>query len=180
MSELLKSCPFCGGEARYVEGYFSCDGRADRPFIALCTNCDARIELMPKWSEFNPYQMDGCEEEMRKLVFEEWNTRTHGTLTAEQVEKAIHDCSTYASYDGCTYYASGIRLQAIADELNGLGSWTCSIVKTWSDSDYVDGWRYRCSECGGFIPVDERDPETGDVISAANFCPNCGRKVVSA
>lgn len=39
-------------------------------------------------------------------------------LTAEQVEKAIHDCSTYASYDGCTYYASGIRLQAIADELN--------------------------------------------------------------
>lgn len=53
----------------------------------------------------------------------------------------------------------------------------CHIVKTWSDSDYVDGWRYRCSECMCFIPVNERDPETGDVISAANFCPNCGRKV---
>lgn len=55
---------------------------------------------------------------------------------------------------------------------------TCRIVKTWSDSDYVDGWRYRCSECGCFIPVNERDPETGDVISAANYCPNCGAKVV--
>ena len=55
---------------------------------------------------------------------------------------------------------------------------TCRIVKTWSDSDYVDGWRYRCSECGCFIPVNERDLETGDVISAANYCPNCGAKVV--
>jgi len=53
-------------------------------------------------------------------------TQKSGALTAEQVEKAIRDCSTYASYDGCTYYASGIRLQAIADELNGeLGSGTC-------------------------------------------------------
>lgn len=56
---------------------------------------------------------------------------------------------------------------------------TCRIVKTWSDSDFVDGWRYRCSECMAFIPVNERDPETGDVISAANFCPNCGAKVVA-
>lgn len=55
---------------------------------------------------------------------------------------------------------------------------TCRIIKTWSDSDYVDGWRYRCSECSCFIPVNERDFETGDVISAANYCPNCGAKVV--
>lgn len=58
-----------------------------------------------------------------------------------------------------------------------LGNGTCSIVKTWSDSDYVDDWRYRCSECGGFIPVNERDPDTGDVINAANYCPNCGKAV---
>lgn len=55
---------------------------------------------------------------------------------------------------------------------------TCHIVKTWSDSDYVDGWRYRCSECMCFISVNECDPETGDVISAANYCPNCGWEVV--
>lgn len=55
---------------------------------------------------------------------------------------------------------------------------TCHIVKTWSDSDFVDGWRYRCSECMCFIPVNERDPETGAVISSANYCPNCGAKVM--
>ena len=55
---------------------------------------------------------------------------------------------------------------------------SCHIIKTWSDSDYVDGWRYRCSECSCFIPVNELDQETGDVISAANYCPNCGAKVV--
>lgn len=60
-----------------------------------------------------------------------------------------------------------------------LGRGTCHIVKKWSDSDFVDGWRYRCSECMCFIPVNERDPETGDVISAANYCPNCGARVVS-
>lgn len=59
-----------------------------------------------------------------------------------------------------------------------LGRGTCHIVKTWSDSDFVDGWRYRCSECMCFIPVNERDPETGDAISAANYCPNCGRRCV--
>ena len=55
---------------------------------------------------------------------------------------------------------------------------TCCIVKTPSDSDFSDDWRYRCSECGCNIPVNERDPKTGDVINAANFCPNCGAKVV--
>ena len=55
---------------------------------------------------------------------------------------------------------------------------TCHIVKTWSDSDYDEDWRYHCSECGCLIPVDERDPETGDVISAANYCPSCGRRVI--
>lgn len=58
-----------------------------------------------------------------------------------------------------------------------MGREMCHIVKTWSDSDYDEGWRYRCSECGCSIPVDERDPETGDVISVANYCPNCGRQV---
>lgn len=56
---------------------------------------------------------------------------------------------------------------------------TCRIVKTPSDSDFMDDWRYRCSECGCNIPVNERDPKTGDVINAANYCPNCGARVVS-
>lgn len=55
---------------------------------------------------------------------------------------------------------------------------TCHIVKTWTDSDYADHWRYSCSECGYPIEVGERDVATGDPVSHANFCWNCGRKVV--
>lgn len=55
---------------------------------------------------------------------------------------------------------------------------TCHIIKRLSDSDFIDDWKYLCSECGCFIPVNERDEDTGDVISAANYCPNCGRRCV--
>lgn len=55
---------------------------------------------------------------------------------------------------------------------------SCRILKTWSDSDFVQDWNYKCSECGAFVPVYERDIATGDVSSAANYCPNCGAKVV--
>jgi hypothetical protein len=41
-----------------------------------------------------------------------------GKLTAEQVRKAIFNNSSYTSYDGARYHASGISIQAIADELN--------------------------------------------------------------
>lgn len=41
-------------------------------------------------------------------------------LTAEQVRKAIFNGSSYASYDGAKYYADGISMQAIADELNAM------------------------------------------------------------
>ncbi len=54
---------------------------------------------------------------------------------------------------------------------------TCQIVKTWADSDYNEGWRYTCSECGYPVEVGECDPETGDVISAANFCWHCGARI---
>ena len=39
-------------------------------------------------------------------------------LTAAQVRVAIFNNSIYASYDGVRYYADGISMQAIADELN--------------------------------------------------------------
>ena len=57
------------------------------------------------------------------------------------------------------------------------GAGTCHIVKTWTDSDYAEHWRYSCSECGYPIEVGERDIATGDPVSHANFCWNCGRKV---
>ena len=64
--------------------------------------------------------------------------------------------------------------QAIASTV-GVG--TCHIVKTWTDSDYADHWRYSCSECGYQIEVGERDVATGNPTSHANFCWNCGRRI---
>jgi len=239
----LLPCPFCGGEAElklYQNGdwqiiCYHADGCIMRESDLSDCYWESVQTLARQWNtraDYHGYEQAAIE---AWESIKAWNTRAElgsGTLTAEQVRKAIFAGSVYASYDGAQYYASGIE-QAIADELNAmlgsdneyeakmdallcrltngkwsktraydldfmvscvdeeyetlyakelaeLGSGTCSIVKTWSDSDYVDDWRYRCSECGCNIPVNERDPETGDVINAANYCPNCGRKVVSA
>lgn len=59
-----------------------------------------------------------------------------------------------------------------------VGAGTCTIVKTWTDSDYADHWRYSCSECGYQIEVGERDIATGNPTSHANFCWNCGRRII--
>lgn len=65
-----------------------------------------------------------------------------------------------------------------------VGKWnnrvvrTCRVEMRRSDSDYTDEPRYVCSECGGFIPVNERDPETKAPVDTSRFCPNCGRFVV--
>lgn len=96
-----------------------------------------------------------------------------GLGTQYKVECEGHDCPAQPTVDWHYWTA-----EEAAEAWNTRAERTCRIVKKWSDSDYVDGWRYRCSECMCFIPVNERDPETGDVISAANYCPNCGAKVV--
>lgn len=83
---------------------------------------------------------------------------THGTLTAEQVRTAIFNGSSYASYDGAQYYANGINMQAIADELNSRAERTChvneldALTQTLS---MVDGCSWgECSECGCLTPTD--------------------------
>ena len=72
-----------------------------------------------------------------------------------------------------------IRAHQIIEDAATVGVGTCTIVKTWTDSDYAGHWRYSCSECGYQIEVGERDIATGNPISHANFCWNCGRKVVA-
>lgn len=93
---------------------------------------------------------------------------THGTLTAEQVRKAIFAGSVYASYDGAQYYANGIDMQAIADELNARAERTCECVSEYAESPF-DGKTivlHRCSECHELMRPHMR------------YCPNCRAKVV--
>lgn len=65
-----------------------------------------------------------------------------------------------------------------------IGKWntrvvqTCKVSMRQSDSDYTNEPHYVCSECGGFIPVDEVDPATKMPVHGSKFCPNCGRAVV--
>ena len=66
----------------------------------------------------------------------------------------------------------------LGEALATVGVGTCTIVKTWTDSDYADHWRYSCSECGYQIEVGERDIATGNPTSHANFCWNCGRRCI--
>lgn len=87
-------------------------------------------------------------------------------LTAEQVREAIFNGSSYASFDGAKYYADGIGMQAIADELNAaLGGGECEQVLADCDDGLMPPFTAHCSKCGtewGFTP---------------NFCPECGAKV---
>lgn len=94
-------------------------------------------------------------------AIEAWNTRaTGGTLTAEQVRKAIFNGSSYASYDGAQYYANGIDMQAIADELNSRAERTCENVSKTNN--------FRCSECDA----------TDFDFDKPSYCHGCGAKVV--
>ena len=79
----LKPCPFCGGEAKLIEGSYSEDGRFDRAWIVYCKSCDARIFKLPDWSNWNPYheRYGVCEAAMRNAIIEAWNKR-HTTVAA--------------------------------------------------------------------------------------------------
>lgn len=75
-------------------------------------------------------------------------TLRSGTLTAEQVRQAIFNGSSYASYDGAKYYADGIGMQAIADELNARAERTCSKHEhiSWSVNGFC-AWGERKEPC---------------------------------
>ena len=105
-------------------------------------------------------------------------------LTAEQVREAIFSGSSYASYDGAKYYADGIWMQAIADELNAkldmraddyrqaAEYWRRMYEEAFAERTCrnlsKDFAVFHCSVCGYF----ERD------CACARYCPNCGSRVV--
>ena len=87
-----------------------------------------------------------------------------GTLTAEQVSKAVYAHSIHADCADADW-------QAVADELNAeLGSGTCELVETDSYSNANEVIHVlECSECG-------RTCE--HVNGSYPRCPYCGAKVI--
>lgn len=161
----LLPCPFCGGEAKVMQADHPSYTPHSEGWYVICGKCRATLgyhgtdELYMTYGDFAS----------ELGAIEAWNARAmHSTLTAEQVEKAISDCSTYASYDGCTYYASGIRLQAIADELNAELGGTCELREaSWDNGTCT--WGVICSACGA-----KHEHTRG---CGWNYAPCCGKMV---
>lgn len=98
------------------------------------------------------------------------STLSNGTLTAEQVRKAIRK---YAQDDSCYIFeVYGEMCGPIAEELNAtLGSEhaerTCKVVSSYYYDDY-DQYEFEFS-CGHSVNMYDKEPP--------NYCPNCGRRV---
>ena len=107
-----------------------------------------------------------------------------GKLTEEDVQRALFAHSTYASYDGLQLYASGIRTQEIADELNAtLGGGECTPHGEWKSISQTQEVRHVFCECGFELGMDRRDSfpfECTKLFAMPNFCSECGRKIRKA
>lgn len=139
----LKPCPFCGGEAVLQKFNVSIPGR----IICACS------------AEMRGYRGQPLSE-----LIAAWNTRVpHGTLTAEQVSKAVYAHSIHAD-------CADADFKAIADELNTRAERTCKC--TTDDS----AWCFVCSECGKSFPRNKLHlaHNHGEI----NYCPNCGARVM--
>lgn len=159
----LLSCPFCGGEA-----YFDSDNDTWECIIMARHEEWCPVSDWPK----PPYDRKSvvvgdlcCCSDDRERAIAAWNTRAHGTLTAEQVRELIaphlHARPTFDfGRHGAVWMAD---FQAIADELNAtLGSVECEKTCYCVLEDEQDV----CSECG----------EPWEFVQ--NYCPSCGGEAV--
>ena len=182
----LLPCPFCGGEAEISHVRDICRDPQDW-YWGKCTSCHisgkhypTETEAIAAWNtraavEFDNWFYLPKPKEVIVQYGEQEIAKTENGYKVRQLVDVIDEAARKWGDELGEY-----TMKRICEAWNTraeLVRGTCCIVKTPSDSDFSDDWRYRCSECGCNIPVNERDPETGNVINAANYCPNCGRAV---
>lgn len=156
----LLPCPFCGGEARcYPSDAFNEGGHFE--FVVQCSSVDNHTLV-------NDYPTEA-------EAIAAWNTRAHGTLTAEQVSKAVYAHSIHADCADADW-------QAIADELNAtVGNGTCEPKWTLQGTTQTqEFWRCECGICGYEFGVEDRRSRPWQVVvnsvDVPNYCPECGTR----
>jgi ssDNA-binding Zn-finger/Zn-ribbon topoisomerase 1 len=165
----LLPCPFCGAPGELIHN-------SNLDYFVRCTDkrCAARTRQHHEnengavlgWNKRAATTIGKVQVEIEPAL--------RGMLTAEQVREAIFNDSSYASYDGAKYYADGINMQAIADELNRRVGRTCHIEERKGD--------WYCSACGGIVGTCDCTSELyidGNALDLWEFCPRCGARVVS-
>ena len=171
-TELLP-CPFCGGSVSIcvcIGDWYNendeIDGDSYKWTIRhsdFHSKCDLR-----SFDVSGRYRTLDCAEanEQKQRLIAAWNTRAaHGTLTAEQVSKAVYAHSIHADCADADW-------QAIADELNAaLGSNTChmSFVDEYETASGEEEYLCECSECGSQAWEPAHDLPL--------YCRKCGKAV---
>ena len=94
--EKLKPCPFCGGEAKLIEYYETCDGRGDK---SAKIKCKCGLEMTLNFDEFckaqNDFNYNGGYysqnkefwDGMHQMLIDKWNTRKPIDKIIEQLEE---------------------------------------------------------------------------------------------
>ena len=153
----LLSCPFCGGEAFVrIDTYFVANQARYRVGCDVDSYCHG-------YYGYSKYYTTEDE------AIAAWNTRAHGTLTAEQVENAV---KKYAHDDSCYIFeVYGEMCGPIADELNAaMGGGECELIYGETDNG-VDSW---FTQCGGRFNATFED---GRMVHP-KYCQLCGKKAV--
>ncbi len=93
MTDQLRECPFCGGEAALIEGEFG----TDIEHAACCPSCDFHIspsvnddDVLEKWEAEGKW-----DERAREFVSKAWNTRQEaGELVWEEESPFFSEAKT--------------------------------------------------------------------------------------
>jgi Lar family restriction alleviation protein len=163
MSELL-SCPFCGGEAETFNPF----GTSDGTWTVLCSECASSVgfeqteaEAIAAWNtraDYHGYEQAAIE---AWESIKAWNARAD-SYTREDVESAFvsgYSLGTLPVGSDPRWDQNETTLEEEMEELGWVRKRTCQ--RFWTGAEMI------CSSC-----AHQLNDKT------ANYCPNCGSRVV--